>query len=103
MPFFTVAWPTAEFAPMTIEGSVRLAFGEELDSIEDREERRRVHERLTAALVDQARAVNSGGTGYGIDDVIDPADTRAWIAQGLRSLPPVSRSAGKKRPNVDTW
>ena len=43
----------------------------------------------SAEFVDRARAVNSGGTNYGIDDVIDPVETRAWIAQGLRSLPPV--------------
>jgi acetyl-CoA carboxylase carboxyltransferase component/biotin carboxyl carrier protein len=102
-PFFTVAWPTAEFAPMTIDGSVRLAFREELEAIDDPEERQRVYERLVGALVDQAKAVNSGGTSYGIDDVIDPADTRAWIAQGLRSVPAVADRSEKKRPNVDTW
>lgn len=56
-----------------------------------------------AHLVEQARAVNSGGTNFGIDDVIDPADTRSWIAQGLKSVPPVPPRTDKKRPNVDTW
>ena len=65
--------------------------------------RQQVYERLIGTLLDQARAVNSGGTNYGIDDVIDPADTRAWIAQGLRSVPPVKERTEKKRPNVDTW
>jgi acetyl-CoA carboxylase carboxyltransferase component len=88
---------------MTIDGSVRLAFREELEAIDDPEERQRVYERLVGALVDQAKAVNSGGTSYGIDDVIDPADTRAWIAQGLRSVPAVADRSEKKRPNVDTW
>ena len=103
VPFFIVAWPTAEFAPMTIDGSVELAFRDELDTIEDPDERQRVHERLVGSLVDQARAVNSGGASYGIDDVIDPVDTRAWIAQGLRSVPQVTERTEKKRPNVDTW
>ena len=102
-PFFTVAWPTAEFADMTIDGRVRLTYRDELEAIDDPEERQAVFERRVADFVDQARAVNSGGTNYGVDDVIDPADTRAWIAHGLRSLPPVPPRTEKKRPNVDTW
>jgi acetyl-CoA carboxylase carboxyltransferase component len=101
--FFTVAWPTAEFADMTIDGRVRLTYRDELDAIEDPEERHAVYGQRVAELVDRAKAVNSGGTSYGIDDVIDPADTRAWIAHGLRSLPPVPPRTEKKRPNVDTW
>ena len=102
-PFFTVAWPTAEFADMTIDGRVNLMFGEELDAVEDPAEKQAIYERLMNAHVDRVRAVNSGGTNYGIDDVIDPADTRAWIAQGLRSVPKPGPRAEKKRPNVDTW
>ena len=103
VPFFTVAWPTAEFAPATIDASVRLTFQDELDSIEDLEERQRVYDRLVQELIDQARAVNSGGTNYGIDDVIDPIETRDWIAQALRSVPAKPKRTKKKRPNVDTW
>ena len=102
-PFFTVAWPTAEFADMTLDGRVKLMFGDELDAVEDADERGAIYERLLDAHVDRVRAVNSGGTNYGVDDVIDPADTRAWIAQGLRSIPQPRRDGPKKRPNIDTW
>ena len=102
-PFFTVAWPTAEFADMSIAGRVKLIFGEELEAVEDPDERQSIYECLIEAHVDRVRAVNSGGTSYGVDDVIDPADTRAWIAQGLRSVPKPSRTGPKKRPNIDTW
>ena len=102
-PFFTVAWPTAEFAETTLESRIKLAFGDELDAIEDGEERARVYDRLMTAHVDRVKAVNSGGTNYGIDDVIDPADTRAWIAQGLESVPTPPPRTTKKRPNIDTW
>ena len=102
-PFFTVAWPTAEFSEMSIDGRVNLTYGEELDRIDSESERDAVFERLLDAHVDRVRAVNAGGTNYGIDDVIDPADTRAWIAQGLRSVPPVGPRKEKKRPNIDTW
>ena len=102
-PFFTVAWPTAEFADMPIDGRVKVVYGEELDALEDPEERQAIYERLIDVHVDRVRAVNSGGTNYGIDDVIDPADTRAWIAQGLASIPKPPPRTEKKRPNVDTW
>ena len=102
-PFFTVAWPSAEFADMTIDGRVRLMFGEELHAVDDEDERQAIYERLIDAHVERASAVNSGGTNYGIDDVIDPADTRAWIAQGLESIPKPAPRTQKKRPNVDTW
>ena len=40
---------------------------------------------------------------FEIDDVIDPADTRRWIATILASSPAPPRRHGKKRPNIDTW
>lgn len=102
-PFFTVAWPTAEFAETTIGAHVELMYGEELSQIQDASERKAVQERLLASHVEMASAVNAGGTNYGIDDVIDPSETRAWIAQGLRSVPKRSSNGKKKRPNIDTW
>ena len=38
-----------------------------------------------------------------VDEVIDPADSRRWIATALLSAPPRPRSSHKKRPNIDTW
>ncbi|HVB18187.1 MAG TPA: carboxyl transferase domain-containing protein, partial [Stellaceae bacterium] len=73
--FFTVAWPTAEFAGMNIEGSVKLGYRKELAAIEDPEERRREFDRRVARAYESAKAVNAAAGG-GIDDVIDPADTR---------------------------
>lgn len=100
--FFTVAWPTAEFAGMNIEGSVKLGFRNELAAIADPEERRAEFDRRVARAYETARAVNAA-TGGGLEDVIDPADTRDWIAQGLRRLPPVLPREGKKYPYIDTW
>jgi acetyl-CoA carboxylase carboxyltransferase component len=40
---------------------------------------------------------------FEIDDVIDPAVTRARVVHALQSAPaPVARE-GKRRPFVDTW
>jgi len=35
--------------------------------------------------------------------VIDPADTRDWIATGLKRLPPAPARPGKKYPCIDPW
>jgi len=100
--FFSVAWPTAEFAGMNIEGAVKLGYRKELMAIEDPEARRLEFERRTAIAYDAAKAVNAVAGG-GIDDVIDPADTRSWLANGLRRLPPVPVRTGKKYPYIDPW
>ena len=44
----------------------------------------------------------STATYFEVDEVIDPADSRRWIATALLETPRPVRS-GKKRPNIDTW
>ncbi|MBL6895081.1 MAG: carbamoyl-phosphate synthase large subunit [Porticoccaceae bacterium] len=100
--FSTVAWPTAEFAAMNIEGAVKLGYRKELMKIEDPEEKLRVFNEKVEKEYESAKAVNAA-VGGGLDDVIDPADTRSWIAQGLKRLPPVPRREGKKHAYIDTW
>jgi len=100
--FFCVAWPTAEFAGMNIEGAVKLGYRKELAAIADPEARRAEFERRTAEAYDQAKAVNAV-MGGGIDDVIDPAATRQWIVNGLKRLPPLPVRTTKKYPYIDTW
>ena len=102
MPYFTVAWPTAEFAGMNIEGSVKLGFRKELAAIEDPEARRADFDTRVARAYESAKAVNAA-TGGGLDDVIDPTDTRSWIVRGLQALPPVRPREGKKYPYIDPW
>ena len=102
VPLFTTAWPTAEFAGMNIEGSVKLGYRDDLAAIEDPEERLAKYESMVAAGYERAKAINSA-VYFGIDDVIDPAESRDWIMTGLRSLPPQPVRTGKKRPYIDTW
>ena len=100
--FFTIAWPTAEFAGMNIEGAVKLGYRKELAAIEDPEERKKEFELRVERSYEAAKAVNAG-TGGGLDDVIDPADTRDWIASAMKRLPPVPERTEKKYPYIDTW
>ena len=98
----SVAWPTAEFAAMNIEGNVKLGYRNDLAAIEDPVERLRVYQDKVDEQYEQARAVNAA-TGGGLDDVIDPAETRRWIVNSMKRRPPVPPREGKKYPYVDTW
>jgi acetyl-CoA carboxylase carboxyltransferase component len=100
--FMTVAWPTAEFAGMNLEGSVKLGYRKELAAIEDPQQRIAVYQERVDTAYYEAKAVNAV-SGGGVDDVIDPADTRDWIAASLRRLPPTPLRATKKYPYIDTW
>jgi acetyl-CoA carboxylase carboxyltransferase component len=100
--FFTVAWPTAEFAGMNIEGSVKLGYRKELMAIEDPEERASEFNTRVDRAYESAKAVNAAAGG-GIDDVIDPAETRSWVAESLKRVPPKPPRTEKKYPYIDTW
>jgi len=99
---FAVAWPTAEFGGMGLEGAVKLGFRNELVAITDPIARQAKFEQMVAAAYDRGKALNYAST-YAIDEVIDPAQTRRWIAAGLRSLPPVTKRAEKKLRWIDAW
>jgi acetyl/propionyl-CoA carboxylase alpha subunit/acetyl-CoA carboxylase carboxyltransferase component len=101
-PMFTVAWPTGEFGGMGLEGAVKLGYRNELAAIDDPEKRRTLFEEMVERMYTHGKAVNTASH-FEIDDVIDPQDTRRWIAGALRSLPPSPVRTEKKRPHVDTW
>ncbi|MSQ59193.1 MAG: carbamoyl-phosphate synthase large subunit [Betaproteobacteria bacterium] len=102
LPMFSVSWPTGEFGPMNLEGSVKLGFRKELEAITDPVQRKAKFDEMVAAAYERGKALSTA-TLFEIDDVIDPADTRSWVMAGLRSLPPAAPRTGKKRAWVDTW
>jgi acetyl/propionyl-CoA carboxylase alpha subunit len=102
VPFITLAWPNAEFGAMGLEGAVLLGLKKQLDAIENPTERAEMVRQMVAALREQGRAVNVASQ-LELDEVIDPAETRSFIARAARSVPPPERRAGKKRGFVDTW
>ncbi|MDA0353594.1 MAG: carbamoyl-phosphate synthase large subunit [Chloroflexi bacterium] len=101
-PLFLVSWPTGEFGGMGLEGQVKLGFRNELAAIEDPEERLKEYERLVAEAYERGGALNVA-TSFGIDQVIDPAESRTWVANILRAMRPPAPREGKKRPYIDTW
>jgi acetyl-CoA carboxylase carboxyltransferase component len=98
-PLFTVAWPTGEFGAMNLEGAVRLAMRKELDAIEDPDAREASFRAMVAVAYERGQAINTASL-LEIDAVIDPAETRAWILRGVRSVP---ESRRERRRFVDAW
>ncbi|MCC6435252.1 MAG: carbamoyl-phosphate synthase large subunit [Acidimicrobiales bacterium] len=98
----TVAWPTGEFGPMGLEGAVKLAFRNELAAIEDPVARKAEFDRRVDIEYRRGKAINLA-SGVAIDDTIDPAETRSWLANLLASVRPAPPREGKKRPIVDAW
>jgi acetyl-CoA carboxylase carboxyltransferase component len=101
-PVFTVAWPTGELGGMGLEGAVHLGYRRELDAIADPAQRELAFAQRVAKAYEHGKALNVA-TYFEIDDVIDPAETRGLITNGIRSLPPVPFGRGKKRSFIDTW
>ncbi len=81
-PAITVAWPTGEFGGMGLEGAVRLGYRKELDAIEDPAARQGRYDELVAEQYARGKALSTA-TAFEIDDVIDPADTRAVLTDVL--------------------
>ncbi|HEX7761074.1 MAG TPA: carboxyl transferase domain-containing protein [Caulobacteraceae bacterium] len=98
-PTFCAAWPTGEFGGMGLEGAVRLGYSKELAAQTDPEAQKALFDKLLGNLYAVGKAINVAAM-LEIDAVIDPADTRHWITQGLKTCRP--RHAPRRR-FVDAW
>jgi methylmalonyl-CoA carboxyltransferase large subunit len=78
-----VAWPTAEIAVMGAEGAAEIVFRREIDSAEDKAAKRKelidlYRETFATPYVSAGRRL--------VDDIIEPAETRPYIARALEAL-----------------
>ncbi len=99
---FAISWPTGEFGGMGLEGAVKLGYRKELEAIVDPAERRAAFDKMVAAAYARGKALSTA-TYFEVDEVIDPADSRRWVATALLDAKPRPRPAHKKRPNIDAW
>ena len=99
---FAIAWPTGEFGGMGLEGAVKLGFRKELEAIDDPAKRRARFDEMVAAAYARGKALSTA-TYFEVDEVIDPADSRRWIATGLLNAARRPRNEHKRRSNIDTW
>ncbi len=84
----SLAWPTAQICAMSVEGSVDVAFRKEYEAAPDPQARRQ-------EMIDEIRGrIGSmrAAEGFGVDEIIDPRDTRRILIETLAQCAP-------RRPN----
>jgi acetyl/propionyl-CoA carboxylase alpha subunit/acetyl-CoA carboxylase carboxyltransferase component len=99
---FAISWPTGEFGGMGLEGAVKLGYRKELEAVSDPAERRALFDKMVAAAYARGKALSTA-TYFEVDEVIDPADSRKWVATGLLGAERRPGHARKRRPHIDTW
>jgi acetyl-CoA carboxylase carboxyltransferase component len=97
-PAFTAAWPSGEFGAMGLEGAVRLGYRKELGAVPEGPERDALFQRHVDEHYAKGKAINMAAT-LELDAVIDPADTRRWLASGMAS----ARCADAASHGIDAW
>ena len=78
-----VAWPTAEIAVMGAEGAAEIVFRREIDAAQDKSSKRK--ELISEYRDTFANPFVAAGRRL-VDDIIEPAETRRYLAQALESL-----------------
>jgi hypothetical protein len=56
---------------------------------------------MVAGAYERGKALNE--VIFGVEDTIDPADSRRWISTMLKSVRFEPRGKAKKRGWIDTW
>jgi acetyl-CoA carboxylase carboxyltransferase component len=81
-PDLIVGWPTAEISVMGPEGAVNIIFRKQIEGAGDADSQDTLRNQLVATVRSQIDAYVAAGWSF-LDDLIDPADTRATIIRGL--------------------
>ena len=79
----TCSWPSGEIAVMGAEGAVNILYRKEIAEAEDRPAARAA--RIAEYRERFANPYEAAGRGL-LDDVIEPAETRPWLAAALEVL-----------------
>ncbi len=95
-PALLLAWPTAEYGGMGLEGAVNILHRRELEAIADETARNARRTELTEQMKEEHRAVLAAGRLI-YDNVIDPADTREILLRTLEAFPEPEARRERKR------
>ena len=90
----SLAWPTAEICAMSVEGSVDVAYRRDYEAAEDPAARRQEIIDLFKSQLGAVRAAEA----FGIDEVIDPRQTRRILCDTFDRCPP--RRPSKLPPHI---
>ena len=86
---FRYAWPSANWGSLPIEGGLEVAYKAEIEGADDPVQKRAEIEQRVRSLTSPFRTAEA----FGIDEVIDPRDTRALLSEFVELAAPL-REAG---------
>jgi acetyl-CoA carboxylase carboxyltransferase component len=78
---FKIAWPSAEWGSLPIEGGVAAAYRRELAAAEDPAQRLREIEEDLRQYASPFRTAEA----FAVEDIIDPRDTRAYLCRFIEA------------------
>lgn len=81
---FKIAWPSAEWGSLPLEGGVRAAYRREIESAPDPAQREREIEEELRQLASPFRTAEA----FAVEDLIDPRETRPYLCQFIEALQP---------------
>ena len=79
---FKIAWPSAEWGSLPLEGGVKAAYKREIESAPDPAAREKEIEAEIRSLASPLRTAE----GFGVEDLIDPRETRPYLCQFIDAL-----------------
>ncbi len=74
---FRIAWPSAEWGSLPVEGGVAVAYRREIANAEDPKQREQELEEELRAYGSPMRTAAA----FGVEDIIDPRETRPYLCQ----------------------
>jgi acetyl-CoA carboxylase carboxyltransferase component len=86
--FKRVAWPSAQWGSMHIEGGASAAYRREIDTADDPEAKREEIERRLQTLASHFRTAEA----FNIEDIIDPRDTRPILCDFIDLAQPILKT-----------
>lgn len=81
---FKIAWPSAEWGSLPVEGGVRAAHRKEIESAPDPAKREKDIEAELRRLASPFRTAEA----FAVEDLIDPRETRPYLCQFIDALQP---------------
>jgi methylmalonyl-CoA decarboxylase subunit alpha len=85
---FKIAWPSAEWGSLPVEGGVKAAYRNEIERAPDPRQREQEIEAELRQLASPFRTAEA----FAIEDLIDPRETRPYLCQFIDALQPRLRT-----------
>lgn len=83
-----LAWPSAEWGSLPVEGGVAVAFRREIEAAPDPKAREAELEAELRAYASPFRTAEA----FGVEDIVDPGETRPYLARYVEAMQPRLRT-----------